>query len=584
MLIRCPKCNTGFNLPGDKIPAKGAKMKCSACTHTFRVRMRDGKAEIFYKKGEGPVKAPSDASPPPASIDDSSGGNATSIGLPASKSAREGYDPFPLAGMSGEVQVVSGEETVAASTSEATVAVSSSDPEEVDFEEPEFSAPGSEVELDLDDIIVDEEGGSTQFAPGSRASADGSGERTQFGAPMSEAVENVPGKLTTTEEEGGKTQMGRVGAGGSIDLFDGEDIAPREEAAPVDFDPFGDAFDEPVGDVGLLMPSTPQTADFDSLEFESSVGEAAASEEDFLLGGGRRGVHDAMSLVDSSFGDEMPSFDPRAGRTEVKRATKPGRRTKSKPRSLNAKGNIEIDEQALTRGRTPSGAAARPARQREPERVTQEAPREPAKKPLPRPAYAEPLGASSGLRRGMDTLFITLIVIVALLGFMAARNGGFIDFARFGHTIEVAFAGAEFVPRDEWARTIEIPPAEPPPDEPLRLHNVRSELVTAGDKTLLLVSGRIRNYSLERFSGVKVRLKVVQGEEVLFEELKTVGQSLDRKKLTAAKSLDDVKKAITSRLPDIGKEGVNYFAVVIPDLSADVLATAEYDYSVEIAD
>lgn len=36
MIVTCPNCQTRYNLPDAKVPAKGAKVKCSKCTHVFK--------------------------------------------------------------------------------------------------------------------------------------------------------------------------------------------------------------------------------------------------------------------------------------------------------------------------------------------------------------------------------------------------------------------------------------------------------------------------------------------------------------------------------------------------------------------
>jgi len=36
MIVTCPNCQTRYNLPDEKVPAKGAKVKCSKCTHVFK--------------------------------------------------------------------------------------------------------------------------------------------------------------------------------------------------------------------------------------------------------------------------------------------------------------------------------------------------------------------------------------------------------------------------------------------------------------------------------------------------------------------------------------------------------------------
>ncbi|MGE4421630.1 MAG: DUF3426 domain-containing protein [Pseudodesulfovibrio sp.] len=39
MIVTCPNCETSYNLPDEKIPASGAKVKCSKCAHVFKVEL-----------------------------------------------------------------------------------------------------------------------------------------------------------------------------------------------------------------------------------------------------------------------------------------------------------------------------------------------------------------------------------------------------------------------------------------------------------------------------------------------------------------------------------------------------------------
>ncbi|WFS62793.1 DUF3426 domain-containing protein [Pseudodesulfovibrio thermohalotolerans] len=39
MIVTCPNCETSYNLPDEKVPAGGAKVKCSKCAHVFKVEL-----------------------------------------------------------------------------------------------------------------------------------------------------------------------------------------------------------------------------------------------------------------------------------------------------------------------------------------------------------------------------------------------------------------------------------------------------------------------------------------------------------------------------------------------------------------
>lgn len=46
MIVTCPNCQTKYNLPDDKIPAGGAKVKCSKCAHVFKAELPTPEEEV----------------------------------------------------------------------------------------------------------------------------------------------------------------------------------------------------------------------------------------------------------------------------------------------------------------------------------------------------------------------------------------------------------------------------------------------------------------------------------------------------------------------------------------------------------
>lgn len=582
MLIRCPKCGTGFNLAAAKIPTKGAKVRCSACTHTFRVRVGENDEPVyFYKKGEEPdsgetmVGKPIDfdtlGETPTVAADDVL--ESTQFGIPQrSKSAREGYNPFPLAGnITGEQPAITEED---AKNNSTQLFGSGPDSEELDVDE-----------LDLDDLLDDdddddESANYTQLAPQALAQRETS-DQTQLGGPVRRTSDGSPPQLRTTDDdlrENGAGQQTQALGSGKLDLFDGELPEAPSEPPPIDIDPFGDAFDGPAeGDAGLLMASTPETDDpvFESTSLRETSSDVSMSEEDFLMGGTRGDFGDAASLVDQSFGEDVPAFDAQSGVVDVEKAPRTRSRRGSSRGGRSGGDAIELDRAAVE----PKVPTSRPQR---PEVSTRTAERpRPAK---PNPAYVNQVGATSPIRRTFDIIFIALVVTIGFVALISARAGGFVDFQRFGHMVEVAFTDTEFVPREEWKQVVELPSPEPPPDEPLRLYDVRATERPVEDGPLLVVSGKIRNYSMLEFKAVKVRAVVEVGDKVIAERVHTVGQSIDRKKLGAAKTADAVKESLRTKLPDIGKEGITHFAIVFDDVPREVVASGAYDYSVAIAD
>jgi predicted Zn finger-like uncharacterized protein len=37
MIVKCEQCQTRFKIPDDKVTDKGVKVRCTKCSHTFRV-------------------------------------------------------------------------------------------------------------------------------------------------------------------------------------------------------------------------------------------------------------------------------------------------------------------------------------------------------------------------------------------------------------------------------------------------------------------------------------------------------------------------------------------------------------------
>ena len=37
MIVTCPQCQTRFRIPDERVTAKGVKVRCTRCRHTFRV-------------------------------------------------------------------------------------------------------------------------------------------------------------------------------------------------------------------------------------------------------------------------------------------------------------------------------------------------------------------------------------------------------------------------------------------------------------------------------------------------------------------------------------------------------------------
>ncbi|TXD38984.1 hypothetical protein FRC98_00860 [Lujinxingia vulgaris] len=97
MIIRCPECSTGFNLPDERVNEKGVKLRCSRCSHVFRVRAGEGDdVEIFYQDEDNAEEG--------AEVTSSEDVGEKKLKLPArgglSLGGSSSANPFPSAGLS----------------------------------------------------------------------------------------------------------------------------------------------------------------------------------------------------------------------------------------------------------------------------------------------------------------------------------------------------------------------------------------------------------------------------------------------------------------------------------------------------
>ncbi len=554
MLVRCPKCETGFRLPANRIPAKGAKLRCSACTHAFRVRMSPaGDLEVFdpnEANDRTQLGAPAESSAYDDADDEA--GASTQFGPPArSKSAAADYNPFPLAGRKSEQEAEAAGNTTQALGSAPSEAFEVPD----DFDDFDDFDDEEEISLELADDDIELVG-------------------------------------EDREVEDAKTQLGAAAL--ALDLFDGEPMqaADASEDLSSDFDPFGDAFSDPISsaDMGLLMPSTPSSDDLDVEIPSSATGSHAGldttpsspmSDEAFFSGGYESEFGSASELVDPNFGSDVAQFDPDQGvvRTPAKQASKRPSSSVSGSHRQPSAPELGLDvvdtpkPQPAARIETPRNGASRSV-----EPVRAPSGRIQARRPV-----AAPSGEVSPIRRAFDVVFIGLVVLVAGLGFTAARAGSFLDFARFDHTLEVAYSGVDFEPRPEWVRTIEVEPPTPPPEEPLRLENVRAWEVDLGDETAVVVSGKIRNYSNKSFRNIELHAELVDGEgKAVQAKDARAGGKIDRSKARSTKSHDALQKLVTGKVADVGKEGTIHFTIVFDPLADKALDGL--DYRVAISD
>jgi predicted Zn finger-like uncharacterized protein len=60
MIVKCPQCSTGYNIPDEAITSKPRKMRCSRCTHVFTLHRRTEAAPTGYEEFTGKQELPAE--------------------------------------------------------------------------------------------------------------------------------------------------------------------------------------------------------------------------------------------------------------------------------------------------------------------------------------------------------------------------------------------------------------------------------------------------------------------------------------------------------------------------------------------
>ncbi|MGE4193744.1 MAG: DUF3426 domain-containing protein [Pseudodesulfovibrio sp.] len=182
MIVTCPNCETSYNLPDEKIPAGGAKVKCSKCAHVF-------KAELPPATPEEEVEA---------LLEDES----TDMDTRAGDEFDETFEDVAAAGVGGE-------------TAEDAVAEEPAEPPVPD--------PADEVVEEMPDMddLFDESEEAPEPEEGPRAEA----------APQAgdEAEEDLFADLGSDGDEPGESLFADSGDEDDGDLFEDSDDAEADD-------------------------------------------------------------------------------------------------------------------------------------------------------------------------------------------------------------------------------------------------------------------------------------------------------------------------------------------------------------------
>lgn len=515
MVVECPECGTSFQLPTDRLSTKGSKLRCSKCGHTFRVRLdAQGEVEIFYKE-----KNETAADPPTQELSDLF-------------DDPDGFDA--MFSKAGQVRV---------------------HPDESDDVDPRSTVVGRPTS-------------------GRTASADSdSANRTAFGPPAS--VEE-PRSKSASQSYNPFPFAGAVKTTGlqepSINLFDDEDDVPAESAFSPTADPFGDAFSATPSQEAppALQASTPKISappsavlkpSQPSMPIESTgykpFGVALPDAPEPQQAQGADLFGSVEDMVDPSFGEETPSFDPNLGRvvappaaaapprtmgppTGQRPAMAPPSAAPPKPQAAPVVGGLEIDSIA-------------------PHRI-----------------------GGGGFQKFVNFLFLLFIAVASLLGFIAFKMDGLLDFKNVDQMLSVAFEGKTYEPRKEW---VSAPlPAEPVPVEPIITENVFARVYSIGRRdSLLVVSGTLRNQTASEVAATRARVILLDAsQKVVAESTVSSGRVIPSSEFAGAKSLEEVRGLSPDNAKAIAANASQPIQAIFFDLPQHVLDNPDLALRVEI--
>lgn len=612
MVINCPACTTGFNLPEKHITAKGTKLRCSKCGHVFRVRRDspDDEVEFFYKPedeanneengtaaqvegqeanektqfgvgataasevhveedaDDAPSDNPSTVELEPMSMlggEPSEGtGNKTNFGMPATDDNPKGGlfgslsddDPFPHAG--GNLKDLFGGKKESAPKQEAPVSSPAPAP-----------APAPVLDTSTKLGIANADAPTPQ-----EESLKG---QTQLGTGV--AMGGVSG---TTETE--PAPAAEPVAKPAVDLFDGEQQAASGE------DPFGDAFGEEKldldgfgGDFGaeedddepILRPGQPGMA----LTGNSVAHDEPAFQEPVMESGG---LQQSSSMTADFWNEQGGDMATGGGLEEVSIADGP---------SFDPDRGI-VDDSAPPQPAQPQPQPAAPRAAAQPRRAanaTQQAAR-PAKTQDDWPSDIETIAAphkigGGGLQKVANLLLIVLVVMVGFFGLVAALNGGFLDFKQFGSMIGVAFGGEEYKPREEWIPK-EKPKPVPPKKDILRTQSVYAQVVPITKKSSVLVlRGQVKNLDQQEYIDIKLRgILLNSKDKIIAEKEAPLGELIPNAKFGELSSMAELPDILPKHPKPLKVGETEPFTIVFDEVPNQVKEGEPILFRVEFAE
>ncbi len=335
-----------------------------------------------------------------------------------------------------------------------------------------------------------------------------------------------------------------VAPAGGIDLFDGGTAALPAVKVQSMVDPFADVFDEvekvdaPLSRAPTPSPVEPKPTYKKPLM--SSLPLDDLPDEHEILGNQASDFGPVEDLVDPSFGQEN-FYDPNAAAEAPAPAPAPVPARAAAPR--------------------PAGRPAPAAAQQQPKRVA------PRSVDISDEFDAAPhrIGGG-GFQKFMNFLFILILAVVAVLGYVAFRTNGILDFGQFDNMMAVLVEGKAYTPRDEWVKAAPAPaPVEPA--NPISAENVFSRLLPVGKKdSILVVSGDVVNAGGKTSEPVKIRVMLLDDQQKVLGEMNTVsGRIIDFDALTGAQTTEEVAQISPASPKGVDANASTPFMAVFTD-------------------
>lgn len=615
MIVQCPECTTEFKLPAHKVSETGVKLRCSKCGHVFRCRAgAEGTAEIFYNESDldrnagltesSAAEATStddDASPeipgatayaPSRSADahapdaaqeeavDEAVGNSTQFGLPTSavlkpkkasisaklplrhsRSASSDYNPFPHANLSP---------LTGADSSPGIRAPLMAD-------EPAVAAPGAPVTAHDAEADFSGESAHEQTSLGWQDEATRllaqSDDDDPFAGAFDTGVPQAPAAAHPAEdafdEQGVDDEDPFGDAFGEVDLSASEDAPEpgnlaREALAESGY--VGAGLQQPETDTRVDAP-----LDSPAAAIEAAAVGAQAGASPFALGHQAYRMED---MVDPDFGKDGVVFDAERGLVEAaapaQAAPVPSRAPAPRPAA------------PLPHAQPPAAraAAAQPAEARQPA--------EPAERWQPEvvdDAIEPHQIGGHGPQKAANFVLILLCVSLAFLGTTATLSGGFLDFSRFSHMLEVAYQGAEFEPRAEWAKPA-APVVTAAPEDPIRIESVFATAVTPKKgNAVILLRGEAKNVATQSFQDVKLRAILYdKNERPIGQTTGFLGARVQPTAIANAEKPEDFAALLPSTPTALGAQSTQPFSLIFEQVPGGALENIDVSYRVEIVE